>query len=274
MNDDTVLPPPPPGGPGDGASHLGPPRFDPYTGQPLAPPPEAPRFDPYTGRPLAPASEAPRFDPDTGQPLSPPSTPGMPPASNGHRAPRSPRRKGLIIAGFLAAVCLLSAGGAAAVILSKPSAEDKAHDQLKADQKTCHEAVDPTLDALATVDSRLDVGLTMADYSELVGAASVERNRLDEDAVKGIDFCESAVEGIDAALFSYSLTASSWNDCIFESSCDPDTDLDLSETWADDSETMDAITQALEDGEPIDPDSDVGQRIDLVSSLDGIFEDS
>ena len=41
------------------------PRFDPNTGQPLAP---QPRFDPNTGQPLAPQ---PRFDPNTGQPLAP-----------------------------------------------------------------------------------------------------------------------------------------------------------------------------------------------------------
>lgn len=55
------------------------PRFDPQTGQPLAPPPAAaapaPRFDPATGQPLAPAQpaaapEPPRFDPATGAPLN------------------------------------------------------------------------------------------------------------------------------------------------------------------------------------------------------------
>lgn len=49
------------------------PRFDPQTGQPIAPPPaEAPRFDPQTGQPIAPPpADAPRFDPQTGQPLNP-----------------------------------------------------------------------------------------------------------------------------------------------------------------------------------------------------------
>lgn len=55
----------------------GQPRFDPLTGQPLAPPPAPaatqPRFDPNTGQPIAPpaaAPEPPRFDPTSGAPLN------------------------------------------------------------------------------------------------------------------------------------------------------------------------------------------------------------
>ena len=54
-------------------------RFDPFTGQPLAPPsPEpaqSPKFDPYTGQPLAPVA---RFDPYTGQPLASPAPAAAP----------------------------------------------------------------------------------------------------------------------------------------------------------------------------------------------------
>lgn len=70
--------PPQPGGFGGAQAPAAAPRFDPNTGQPIAPPaaPAAaqPRFDPNTGQPIAPtpavAPEPPRFDPTTGEPVN------------------------------------------------------------------------------------------------------------------------------------------------------------------------------------------------------------
>ena len=118
---------------------------------------------------------------------------------------------------------------------------------------------------MATVDSRLDVGLSYSDYSEIVGEASVFKGMVDEDIVADIDYCASAHSGAEFALLTYSLAASRWNDCIFDDyDCEVD-DLDLSSSWVISGNAVEAAQTALVDRTPIDPDSEIGQLIDVMN---------
>ena len=211
------------------------------------------RYDPMTGEPIgSPAPEQQfNFDPITGERL--------------RTAPATTPRRGLspaLILGAVGAIVLLIGVGAALVALRGPS-------QLEKDQAACQSAIGDYVTALNTVDSRLDVGLNIGAYTEVVGQAAVESDKVDEDAavLDKVKFCSSAYDGANAAMMSYSVIASSWNDCIFDSSCDPDSDLDLQGLWADNSETLAAVKKAIDTGEPIDPSSDVGQRIKLMTDL-------
>lgn len=122
-------------------------------------------------------------------------------------------------------------------------AAQKAHDRKIARQKaaakrqreavaTCKREVGPFLQALHTVDSRLDVGVNQETLSDLVGNAAVAKGNVNVSVVTGT--CDDAFKSATHALSLYSKTVSEWNDCIFSdygSECDPDTDLDLQTPW-------------------------------------------
>lgn len=232
------------------------------------------RFDPMTGQPLDDSvRDVPqaRFDPVTGQPLTPPP-PGSAEDPSAPRPPKSPKRTRVLILAAVVLILGVVGAGIAAATLIGPSAEEEAEAALKSDQQSCREAAGDYFDALDDLDSRLDVGLTQSVYSSLVGDIAVERNSVDEAAANDLDFCASALEAADAVAFAYSFDAQAWNNCIFKDGCDPDTDLDLSSGWTLNSDALAAMRTAIEDGEPIDPDSEVGERVALIGEANDILD--
>lgn len=85
----------------------------------------------------------------------------------------------------------------------------------------CAEAVGDFMDGLKAMDSRLDIGLSYAEYGDQLGAVKtayddIKWNDLDSDCTKGV--------GVDAedAMNHYLKAYGFWRDCIESTSCKTD----------------------------------------------------
>jgi hypothetical protein len=188
-------------------------------------------------------------------PPSPPSGAGefqLGPA--GEPEPKKKRTGLIVTAVTLVTVLVLGVGGwfgyqawdeqqkadaAAAAIAEKKAAKKAAEAKHRRQVAACEDALGDYLDALMIVDARLDVGLNVDDLTELAGKASVEESQIDDMPETG--FCEDAKRSLDDALWSYSVSASDWDDCIYDDWCDTDStvDLDLQGPWGDASDAID-----------------------------------
>jgi hypothetical protein len=105
----------------------------------------------------------------------------------------------------------------------------------------CQQDLGGMLRALRNTGSRLDVGLTFADYSTQVGQISVAYDRI---PFKRMDIECIAPAGVKAekAFGSYSDAYDKWNDCIGDLYCDMDSiESDLQDKWSQaDSQTRQA----------------------------------
>jgi flagellar basal body-associated protein FliL len=120
---------------------------------------------------------------------------------------------------------------------SAAAAEELAAYQGKYDD--CVRQLRQLSNTLNIVDARLDVGLSQAEYSDLVGAASVAYNRIDAKQLEPGP-CLSAGAKLESALISYTKIASKWNDCIYDYNCDIDSiDPDMQVKWASASDDID-----------------------------------
>ena len=131
---------------------------------------------------------------------------------------------------------------------ASPSPTDDALASVIDDQTSlgdCEEQLGPFLAAMTEVDSRLNVGLSLAEYSERLGDARVAYDAIDYGAITG--GCTNAV-GVpleDAYnLYVQSLTA--WNDCMATSGCTLESiEPDMQAKWEDASEKIAAARTAL-----------------------------
>ena len=114
-------------------------------------------------------------------------------------------------------------------IAAEKAADKKAEEERLQAIEDCKVRLGDYMDALAEIDSRLDVGLTADDLGEKAGDAAVEEGQIDESALSG--FCLEAKEEADVALTAHSNSASKWDDCIWADYCDPDYDIDLQGPW-------------------------------------------
>jgi hypothetical protein len=168
-------------------------------------------------------------------------------------APESRRsRKPALIAAVGLLTVLLVGGGVSLAATAGPSdAEKKAASARVAEKKrveevkTCQARIGDYIDALTTIDSRLNVGLNVGDYSELAGAASVEQAQVDEDGLS--QDCREALDEADAALSDYATSAADWDDCVWDDWCEVES-LDLQLTWETASNSIETA-QALMNGE-------------------------
>lgn len=105
---------------------------------------------------------------------------------------------------------------------------------LAAAQQTydaCAGQVQPLIDALSEVDARLDVGLNLDEYGDLVGNASVAYDRMDPSKLE--PECIEVGVPLENALNKYIEASSKWNDCVWELSCeDAEQDRKLQPRWA------------------------------------------
>jgi hypothetical protein len=96
----------------------------------------------------------------------------------------------------------------------------------------CAEDVGEFLDGLKSLDSRLDIGLTYAEYGNQLGDAKtayddIDWQDLDQDCIQGV-----GVDG-EAALNHYLKAYTFWKDCIEDSGCQTDSiQDDLQAEWA------------------------------------------
>lgn len=155
-----------------------------------------------------------------------------------------------------------SASAASEAAASESSASVAAEEQAEADAlaaaqdtlRQCRRQIGPFQDALETVDARLDVGLTQAQLSDLVGDASVAYNRIDIDAL-GTGNCLSAAAKLEGAFNAYAGSVSTWDDCIFDYGCDVDgIDPQLQTAWLKSSRLLERADRLLDQMDPLHPD--------------------
>ena len=109
----------------------------------------------------------------------------------------------------------------------------------------CAKAVGPFVDGLKAMNSRLDIGMTYADYGTQLGAVKaayddVKWSDLDDDCTKGI--------GVDAedAMNHYIKAYGTWRDCIETTGCDNDSiKPDLQAEWSAASTLIDKVRGRL-----------------------------
>lgn len=199
--------------------------------------------------------------------------------------PSGPRRRWGLIAIIVAVVLALGGAGATVAVLDhradvraekKAEAERLAAEEAEAERLAAEKAreaaelaerqraYDDCLDHLADfhdaldiVDARLNVGISQADLSDLVGDASVAYNRIDIDELGETGgSCLSAGAKLESAMIAYSASSSKWSDCIYDYGCDVDSiDPFLQAKWAAAGRDIDKAEQLMD---RLDPANDEG----------------
>lgn len=150
-------------------------------------------------------------------------------------------KKMVIVLAVLAGLVLVACGDSGPTEEEKNAAADERDKSVKFARQAesaaaiavgCRQDLGGLIRALRNTGSRLDVGLTFADYSTQVGKMSIAYDRIPFNRM-GIE-CIS-VPGIKAekAFGSYSDAYDSWNDCISDLYCDMDSiDSSLQDSWS------------------------------------------
>jgi hypothetical protein len=138
---------------------------------------------------------------------------------------------------------------------ARQEAEEKAAQELAAARQTytdCTSQLGPFMATLKNADARLDVGLTEAQLSVIIGKASVAYHRIDiHDLGRGI--CLNAGAQLEKAFNQYTASVRQWNDCIFDYGCDTDAITpSLQAKWLKASNDIDRADTILD---TLDPDS-------------------
>lgn len=111
--------------------------------------------------------------------------------------------------------------------------------------QACADALEDLTDALFELDSRLNVGMVFAAYSEKVADARVAYDRLkpaelDADCLRGVG---SPAEDV---MNEYIKAYSTWNDCITKTGCTNDSIMsELQAHWAKATSTLAEIKKRL-----------------------------
>lgn len=129
---------------------------------------------------------------------------------------------------------------------------------------SCTDQLNPIFNALQKVDARLDVGLSQAELSDMVGNASVAYSRIDIDAL-GTGTCLTAGARLENAFNAYAGTVSDWNDCIFDYGCDTDAlTPSLQAEWAKASKAIDKAEKLLDSLDPHSTSYDSSTASEIV----------
>jgi hypothetical protein len=152
----------------------------------------------------------------------------------------------LAIIGVLIGACSTSGvvPGAGATSGSADGPITTATPALDSVSEDCVEEAGDFFDALMDLDSRLDVGLNFADYSERVGDAKVAYDRIDVDELD--PRCIVIAAKAEDAYNHYAEAYNTWNGCIGDADCDNDSIRPaLQAEWADASDLLDEVEEAL-----------------------------
>jgi hypothetical protein len=186
--------------------------------------------------------------------------------------PRKPRRTGRLAVILVVVLSLLGIGAGVVVFMDQRAeaiaAEQKAAAKQRAEARerrearaevavekaayeTCVDEMSPILEDLSTLDARLDVGLDLDEYSDLLGAASVSYDAMDIDAPEPDCISDVGVP-LENALNKYIEIASTWNDCIWEDTyCSMDNiDAEMQLAWLKSSQLIDKASESLDDLDP------------------------
>ena len=139
---------------------------------------------------------------------------------------------------------------------AKREAEEKKAAELAAARAkftSCTDQLGQLLNVLNNVDSRLDVGLSQRELSNMIGKASIAYDHIDIKAL-GNGACLTAGARLESAFNNYAATVRDWNDCIYDLYCDVDDDIltGMQTRWAK-AATLISRAETLLDS--MDPDS-------------------
>jgi hypothetical protein len=81
----------------------------------------------------------------------------------------------------------------------------------------CALSLQPALDAIGALNSRLDVGLNQSEYANRVGDTKVVIDRLDRTKLTAS--CDKVASELAAAVDMYATASGEWNDCIQSDYC-------------------------------------------------------
>jgi hypothetical protein len=103
-----------------------------------------------------------------------------------------------------------------------------------AESEACQATMQPSLDALQELDSRLDVGLTLDAYEEALARANVLFEQIDTVALSALGECVDKVHvPAHLALNDYVKAQRLWSECIQDPSCkDADRGARLHPLWS------------------------------------------
>jgi hypothetical protein len=134
--------------------------------------------------------------------------------------------------------------------------EAEAKEAAEADYEACRTEIDPFLESMKTVNARLNVGITQATFSDLVGAASVAHDSLDLENIRAHTNGECLEGGatLEHALNKYISAVNIWNDCLYEDySCDLDQiDPQLQLKWTTATTLIEKAEAKLDSADPAD----------------------
>lgn len=169
--------------------------------------------------------------------------------------PRWPWVLGAVVAVVLSLVALLGAGLLISYRSEQAAAEAAKRDAARARAEeakaieSCREEIGEFVEAVLDASSRAEVGITQADLSDAVSDAAVLGNRVDTGSLTPA--CASAHRAADEALTIYAVSADTWEDCIWDDACDPDTDFDNSD-WSTAQDSARAAYDAMLAGQSVD----------------------
>lgn len=94
-------------------------------------------------------------------------------------------------------------------------------EQRIADVGTCRDELQPLLEALQELGSRLNVGVSLDEYGDYVGDVAVAYDRFDVEALSPHCLAEVAVP-LEKAYRKYAKGAQAWDHCVWEESASLD----------------------------------------------------
>lgn len=210
----------------------------------------------------------------SGHGMTPPSDPMLSNGGDDDR-PRT-RHRGRVAVILVAVLAVVGIGAGAAVFMDqraeaiaaakKAEAERRAEARERREERAaaaairranqaayeaCADEMSPLLDDLSTLDARLDVGLDLDEYSDLLGNASVSYDAMDIDAPEPDCISDVGVP-LENALNRYIDIASTWNDCIWEDTyCTmDDIDAEMQLAWKRSSRLIEKASANLDDLDP------------------------
>ena len=103
----------------------------------------------------------------------------------------------------------------------RPTLQSRLQAQADSQRTGCENELGDFLDALTELDSRLDVGLTYADYSSNVSDVKVEYDRIEVASLTPAKCVSAALAG-EQALRSYLAAYTIWDNCFDSDYCTND----------------------------------------------------
>jgi hypothetical protein len=113
--------------------------------------------------------------------------------------------------------------------------KERAAAKARQQAEDCGSELDPFIDTISELDSRLDIGLSYDEYTNEVADMKVEYDKIDFDAVSdaGIECLQSAGLPAEQALRQHVKAAQAWSECFDDFNCENDTvKPELQRLWA------------------------------------------